>query len=105
MAVHGDHSHLRWILSRQDAGNIAVGLKRQIKLTCLVTLDVVAHDTDLRVLFARNRILIGIEAWIVGIFVTSRSQSLKQLHRVLFHLTLVKTHPHHLLGVSSKDQS
>ena len=47
MTVHRDDSHLRGVLRRQDTGNIAVRLQRQLELARLMALDVVAHDADL----------------------------------------------------------
>ena len=47
MAVHRDDSHLRGVLRRQDTGDIAVRLQRQLELARLMALDVVAHDANL----------------------------------------------------------
>ena len=91
-----DHDTLR-IVGHLDTRDIAVRLQRQIDGARLMTLDVIREHLHLRILFAWNRILIGIESGIVTILFLFRRQSLEQLHGILRHIGLVVANPDDLL--------
>ena len=102
MAVHRQHADLRGVAGRQQAGNVAVLVERQLERTRLVALDVVAEDADLSVHLARHGVLVRVLAGIVAELAALGGQALEHLHRVLAHLALVETHPHQLLGVGGE---
>ena len=103
MTIHRHDSHLRRVIRWQQARNIAIGIKRQVKRTRLVRLDVIRQYLHFRVLHTSQGVFIGIVARVVTVLLLLWCQSFEQLHGILRHSGLIVTYPNDLLGVGRED--
>ena len=102
MAVHGHDGHLGRIAGSFDTGDIILGTQRQVDLTGLMTLDIIAPHAYLRVVLSGHGVLIGVIARVLGKLGAGGLQALEQLHRVLLNGALVVTDPQNLLRVGGE---
>ena len=102
MPVQRTHRHTAGIVSRHNARYVAAGVHRHLQLPRAATLYVIAPHADGSILPTCYRILVGVEAGIVGELAALGPQPLEQRHGVLLDMTLVVAHPHQLPAVGGE---
>ena len=103
MAIQCKNGNLSRITYHLQPRNITVRINRQLQLASLTTTYVKTHNGNMRVIFACNRILIGIKTWIIGKLITDRFQTFIERHGVFLYFRFIISHPYQLFTIGSKN--